>query len=179
MLSMKQYKIIEEQLLEDNSAEFVKALISKYASSVEKVGELLNYIPKLAEKQLNMKQNRINQYSWGMDLMIGDRHMHPEKYKKDDAHGRFVTLLYTCKAHFINGNSAHDSVAGKAFFNEFIGMLKDKKEFDYTSEKDWEWIYMTVGGADWLESVIRQNIDSEFVKPKNTKINCRTCNEIW
>ena len=32
-----------------------------------------------------------------------------------------------------------------------------------TSEKDWEWIYTTAGGADWLESVIKQNIDSKFV----------------
>ena len=104
MLSIEQYKIIEEQLSKDNATEFVKMLIDKYASSVEAVGELLNYIPKLAESQLRMKQERINQYSWGMDLLIGDRYTHPGKYNKKDAHGRFVTLFYTCKAHFISGN---------------------------------------------------------------------------
>lgn len=179
MLSIEQYKIIEEQLSKESATEFVKTLISRYANSIENVGELLNYIPKLAEKQLKMKQVRINQYSWGMDLMIGDRYSHPGKYTKGDTHGRFCTLLYTRKAHFINGNAEHSSVAGKAFFNEFVEMLKDKKEFDYTDEKDWEWIYTSAGGADWLESVIKQNIDSEFVKPKNTKIICRTCKDIW
>lgn len=167
MLRAEQYKIIDEQLSEDNVAEFVKVLIDRYGNSVETIRELLNYIPKLAEKQLEIKQRKINQYSWGMDLMIGDRYTHPGKYKKGDEHGRFCTLLYNCKAHFTNGNAEHSSVAGKAFFDEFVEMLNTKKEFDYTSDKDWEWIYSTSGCADWLEDVIRQNIDAEFVKPKN------------
>lgn len=179
MLSMEQYKIIDEQLAKENASEFVKMLLVKYGNTVETIGELLDYIPKLAKKQLEIKQKRINQYSWGMDLMIGDRHMHPGKYKKDDVHGRFVTLLFTCKAHFINGNAEHDSKAGQAFFSEFIEILREKKEFDYANEEDWEWIYTTAGGADWLESVIKQNIDSEFVKPKNTKVTCRSFKDIW
>lgn len=68
MLTMEQCKIIEEQLSKDNMTEFVKMLINQYASLVETIGELLNYIPKLAQKQLEIKQRRINQYSWGMDL---------------------------------------------------------------------------------------------------------------
>lgn len=108
---MLSYSIIKEQLSKENSSEFVKTLLAQYGNTVETIGELLSYIPKLAEKQLEIKQKRINQYSWGMDLMIGDRHMHPGKYKKDDVHGRFVTLLFTCKAHFINGNAEHDSKA--------------------------------------------------------------------
>ena len=179
MLSLEQENIIEEQLSKENASEFVKELIRKYSNSVETVGELLSYIPKLAERQLRINQNRINQYSWGMDLLIADRHMHPGKYKKGDTHGRFVTLLYVCKAHFTNGNADRDSDAGKEFFSEFIEMLKQKKEFDYTSEKDWEWIYTTAGGADWLECVIKQNIDNGFVKPKNTKPTCRLYRSIW
>lgn len=179
MLSMEQYQIIEEQLSKDNATEFVKTLINQYASSIEAVGELLRYIPKLAERQLGMKQKRINQYSWAMDLMIGDRYIYPGKYNKNDTHGRFTTLFYTCKAHFISGNAEHSSVAEKSFFDEFIDLLKKKKEFDYTNEKDWEWIYTTAGGADWLESVISQNIDNEFVKPKNTKVTYRSYKEVW
>lgn len=56
--------------------------MNRYANLTETIRELLNYIPKLAEKQLEIKQKRINQYSWGMDLMICDRYMHPGKYKK-------------------------------------------------------------------------------------------------
>lgn len=179
MLSVEQCKIIEEQLTKENASEFVKILITKYGNTVETIAELLNYIPKLAEKQLEIKQKRINKYSWGMDLMIGDRYMHPGKYKKNDAHGRFVTLLYVCKSHFISGNTEHSSKAGKAFFDEFVEMLKEKEEFDYNNEKDWEWIYTTAGGADWLESVIKQNINSEFVKPKNTNVTRGSYKDIW
>jgi hypothetical protein len=179
MLSMEQYKIIDEQLAKENASEFVKMLLVKYGNTVETIGELLDYIPKLAQKQLEIKQKRINQYSWGMDLMIGDRYTHPRKYKKSDIHNRFVMLLYTCKAHFVSGNTEHSNVSGKAFLDEFVEILKEKKEFDYTNEEDWEWIYTTAGGADWLESVIKQNIDSEFVKPKNTKIICRSYKDIW
>ena len=82
---------------------------------------------------MEIKQKRINQYTWGMDLIIGDRYTHPGKYKKSDTHNRFVMLLYTCKAHFKNGNTENSSVSGKAFFNEFVELLKEKKEFDYTS----------------------------------------------
>ena len=114
-----------------------------------------------------------------MDLLIGDRYTHPGKYKKSDIHNRFVMLLYTCKAHFVSGNTEHSSVSRKAFLDEFVEILKEKKEFDYTNEEDWEWIYTTAGGADWLESVIKQNIDSEFVKPKNTKVTCRSFKDIW
>lgn len=179
MLTIEQYKIIEEQLSKENISEFVKELLVKYGNTVETIGELLNYIPKLAERHLEIKQKRINQYSWGMDLMIGDRYMHPGKYKRDDNHGRFVTLFYVCKAHFTNGNAEHSSESGKSFFDEFVDLLKEKKEFDYNSEKDWEWIYTTAGGADWLESVIKQNIQSEFVKPKNTNVTCRSYKDIW
>ena len=126
MLSTEQYKIIEEQLSKENAAEFVRVLIGRYSNTIENIEELLNYIPKLAVRQLEVKQKRLNQYSWGMDLLIGDRYNHHRKYKKEDSHGRFMTLLYSCKAHFTNGNAENGSVAGKAFFNEFIEMLQEK-----------------------------------------------------
>ena len=177
MLSIDQYQIIEEQLSKETAKEFVKSLLAKYADDIENISDLLSYIPKLAEKQLNIKQKQINQYSWAADMMIGDRYMHPYKYKKNESNNRFCMLLYTCKAHFKNGNAEHSSVAGKTFFDEFIEMLKNKTEFNYENDEDWEWIYSTAGCADWLESVIRQNIDSGFVKPDNNKYRIR--NKFW
>ena len=166
MLSLEQYQIIKEQLSKETASEFVRAIIISYADTVDKISKLLNYIPQIADKQLQMKQEKINQYSWATDLIIADRYSHPGKYTKKDSHGRFCTLFYTCRVHFPLGNADKDSIAGKSFFNEFVDMLKDKKEFDYTNEDDWNWIYSTAGGADWLEGVIKQNIDNEFVKPK-------------
>lgn len=171
MLSLEQYQIIKEQLSKETASEFVREIINSYASTVNKTSELLSYIPQLANKQLQMKQEKINQYSWAMDILIADRYSHPGKYTKKDTRERFCTLFYTCKAHFSTGNADRHSIAEKSFFNEFIDMLKEKKEFDYTNENDWDWIYSIAGGADWLESVIKQNIDDDFVKPKDKQID--------
>ena len=167
MLSPEQIQIINKELSKETASEFVRMLLFTYANTVDKAGELLEYIPKIANKQLQMKQEQVSRYSLAMDLMIADRHSHPGKYKENDSNGRFCTLFYTCKAHFLNGNAENDSIAGKSFFNEFIEMLKIKKEFNYMDVSDWDWIYSTAGGADWLESVIKQNIDTGFVKPKD------------
>ena len=177
MLSIEQYQIIKDQLSKENTKEFVKVLLEKYANTVETINELLQYIPKLAEKQLEIKQKRINQYSWSTDLLIGDRYLHPHKYKKNEGNNQFCVLLYACHSHFKSGNVDGQSKACKDFFNEFVEVLKEKKEFDYTDEKDWEWIYTTAGCADWLEGVIKQNIDSEFVKPKYNRISMSS--NIW
>lgn len=170
MLDSEQYRIIGEQIQKENASEFVKALLSAYTNTVERTSELINWIPCLAEKQLSMKQKVINQYSWATDLLIGDRHLHPHKYKKCESNNQFCVLLYTCKAHFKSGNADGQSKACTEFFNEFIEVLKSKKDFDYTNDEDWDWMYTSAGCADWLESVIKQNIDSEFVKPENKKI---------
>ena len=174
MLSLEQHQIIKEQLSKETASEFVRAILISYADTVDKTGELLSYIPKIADKQLQMKQEKIIQYSWATDLIIADRYSHPGKYTKNDSHGRFCTLFYTCKAQFPIGNADKDGIAGKSFFNEHVDMLKEKKEFDYTNKDDWDWIYSIAGGADWLESVIKQNIDNEFVRPKD-RTNRTTC----
>lgn len=177
MLDSEQYKIIREQLQKENVSEFIKTLLACYSNTTDAVSELLNYIPILAEKQLRIKQSIINQYSWATDLLIGDRHLHPHKYKKGESNNQFCVLLYTCKAHFKNGNAEGQSKACTEFFNEFIEVLKSKKDFDYTNDEDWDWMYTSAGCADWLESVIKQNIDSEFVKPKDKK--CRMNGVFW
>ena len=166
MLSLEQYQIIENELSKETAKEFVKILLDKYANTVENISDLLQYVPKLAEKQLAIKQTVINQYSWATDLLISDRHLHPHKYKKNEENNKFCTLLYTCKSHFKSGTAKGSSKACKDFFNEFVEMLKEKKGFDYTSNEDWRWMYSSAGCAEWLEMVIKQNIDSSFKKPE-------------
>lgn len=168
MLSLEQYQIIENELSKESAKEFVKTLLAKYTNTVENTSDLLSYIPQLAEKQLKIKQIVINQYSWATDLLISDRYMHPHKYKKNEENNQFCTLLYTCKAHFKSGNADGESKACEDFFDEFIEILKSKKEFDYTNQKDWKWVYTCAGCADWLENIIKQNIDSDFIKPEYT-----------
>lgn len=162
MLSLHQYKIVSELLEHENIDEILETLILRYATTVERTGKLLNLIPKLAENQLEIKQKAVNQYSWSVDLLLGDRLMHPPKYKKSEDTNRFCVLLYTCRIHFKSGNVDGQSEACKKFFSEFIEALKNRIGFDYTSKEDWKWVSSTADCSEWLESVIKQNIDSSF-----------------
>lgn len=172
MLSIEQLNTIENELSKDSASEFVLTILNRYASTVDRTSELLEHIPKLAEKQLQMKQTRLNQYSAGLDLLIADRHIHPSKYKKSEENMRFCTLYYVCKAHFSEGNAEKDSISGKAFFNEFVQLLRERKAFDYLDNEEWDWVYSIAGGGDWLESVIKQHIDSQFTKPAKSRRGC-------
>ena len=100
MLSLQQYQIIEEELSKETAREFIETMLKKYANSVENISELLSYIPKLAEKQLRVRQVEINQYSWATDMLIADRHLHPHKYKKDEKIISFVHY-YTLVKHIL------------------------------------------------------------------------------
>lgn len=168
MIGLDQILLVEKLLSSENVDELIKYIILKYADSTDKISTLLKLIPDLAANQLDIKQRTINQYAWSTDLLIGNRHV-KNKGKRMSKEAKFPMLLYTCKVHFPTGNSEKQSISCKEFFQEFIDILKEKndKVFNYESEDDWNWIYTSACCADWLESVIKQNIDENFVKPEN------------
>lgn len=165
MLTPEQYDIINSELSKDNSVEFVKVLLDSFSNNIKNINILLEYIPKLANKILEIKDNDINKYSWAVNMLIADRNLHPHKYKKDEENSRFCVLLYTCNSHFKHGKIEGHSKASALLFNEFIDMLKEKDVFDYTDESEWGWVKNSACCDEWLESVIQQNIDSTFTKP--------------
>lgn len=170
MISYEQRKIINEQLSTENALDFVKTMILCYCQTASEVTELLEFIPKIAEKGLKDKQEKINQYCWATELLLGERHMYPipkRKSKSKKAYNPdFPTLLYVGKAHFPNGNCDGGSQAEKEFWHEFIDCLMRKQGFDYTDADNWKWIKTTANCEKWFLSVIRQNIDKDFVAPK-------------
>lgn len=170
MLSFEQMNIINEQLNQDNAHEFVEMLIMGYATDVQRISELLSLIPKIADKQLKIKQKRIQEYAWAYDLLLGERCRYPipkrKSKSKKEYNPNFPTLLYGCKAHFPNGNCDGRSQADKEFFTEFIETVKNKIGFDYEDKEDWGWICNTADCREWMLKVIKQNIDSEFVEPE-------------
>ena len=166
MLDFEQERIISEQLKKENISEFVKTIILRYCNSVDRVTELLELIPEIAEKGIKERQKIIQDYAFGMGLLIGERYRYPiteRKPKNKKAYNPdFPTLLYVAKAHFPSGNTDRCSIAEKTFFNEFVQIIKDKIGFDYENKKDWEWIKSTANCEKWFLSVIRQNIDEKF-----------------
>ena len=170
MLSSKQSNIIKEQLRQENAHEFVENLIMSYATDTNRTGELLALIPRIADRQLQIKQKQVLEYVWAFNLLLSERVRYPipqrksKSKHKDDAY--FPTLLYGCKAHFPSGNCDGGSLAEREFFSEFIEMLKIKLEFDYEDKDDWGWICNTADCREWMLEVIKQHIDADFVEPE-------------
>ncbi len=166
MLSIEQMQIINKQLKEDNASEFVNAVIMRYCANVSQMTELLELIPKIAEKGIKERQERINEYYFATELLIGERCRYPipkrKSKSKKEYNPDFPTLLYVAKAYFPNGNCDRGSQADREFFSEFIQMIKDKQGFDYESKEDWKWIEDTANCKEWFLSVIIQNIDENF-----------------
>lgn len=166
MLSVEQIQIINTQLAENNASEFVNAVIMRYCTSVSRIGELLELIPKIAEEGIKERQERINDYYFATELLIGERSRYPipkrKAKSKKEYNPDFPTLLYVAKAYFPNGNCDGGSQADRDFFAEFIQTIKDKQGFDYENKDDWKWIENTANCRDWFLGVIIQNIDANF-----------------
>ena len=154
MLSIEQMEIICEQINAENASEFVEFLITSYASNTERVGGLLSLIPKLAEKQLDISRERIYEYSTACDLLINERCLYPiskrKTKSKEEYNPNFPTLFYTCKAKFPLGNCENGSKGDKAFFHEFIEVVKSKAGFDMWCE-----------GLDYEEWCEKHDYDEE------------------
>lgn len=168
MLSMEQSNIIKEQLQQENAHEFVEKLIMAYATDTNRISKLLALIPKIADRQLQIKQKQIQEYAWAFDLLLSERIRYPipQRKSKNKDGADFPTLLYGCKAHFPGGTSDGGCQAEKEFFSEFIEMLKNKAGFDYEDKEDWGWICNTADCREWMLEVIKQHVDADFVEPE-------------
>ena len=120
MLDFEQIKIIKEQIAKENADEFVQKLILAYCTNTSRMTELLELIPKIAEKGIKERQERINDYYFGMQLLLGERCRYPIPQRKSKAkkeyNPNFPTLLYVAKAYFPNGNCDRGSQADREFF---------------------------------------------------------------
>ncbi len=172
-LTYEQYKIIREELSKSTATQFVKVLLNEYSNNLDNLSVLLSYIPQLADKVVQTKQNVINRYSWATDLLLGERYSHPVGTRKARRGAKqsdqFPILLYTCLVHIPNGNIEGQSVSVKAFFDEFVDAIRNKRGFDYESAKDWRWLRDVAGGDELVEKVVKDYIDKDFVLPNNMK----------
>lgn len=150
-LDPKQLSIISEQLQKENITEFIETILIEYANDVKRTSYLLALIPAIAEKQLKIKNEEVIEHALATNLLLGTT----DKNKNID----FPTLMYTCKAVFPNGNCSGASVYGARFFQKFIDAIKNKKGWDYESEAGWKWIRDISNCEEWMQSVIKQNLD--------------------
>ena len=164
MLSTEQLNIIKEQLQQDSTNEFVETLIMCYATDTSRTGELLTLIPKIAERQLQIKKKQVQEYAFAYDLLLGERLKYKSKNKRYSPD--FNVLLYGCKTHFPSGSCGDSNHVDRAFFSEFVDVVRNKVGFDYETKEDWEWICNTADCREWMLKVIKQHIDTDFVEPE-------------
>lgn len=58
-------------------------------------------------------------------------------------------------AHIPDGNIEGQSISVKAFFDEFVDAIRNKRGFDYESAEDWKWLCGVAGGDKLVEKVVR------------------------
>lgn len=169
MLTAEQKNIIHEELLKSTADEFVRYLLDTYSNELENLSQLLAYIPKLADKSLNIKQREINRYNWSTDLLLAERYNYPVSKRKarknSENNPTFPILLYTCLSHINPDTLNGRSIAVKAFFEEFVDALANKRGFDYNKESDWEWLDGIANGSQLVAWTIRTYINKDFVPP--------------
>ena len=74
-------------------------------------------------------------------------------------------MLYTCLSHINFDTLDGQSVVVKAFFEEFVDTLKNKRGFDYDNADDWDWLSNVACGSQYVTEVIRTYIDKDFTPP--------------
>lgn len=173
MLTIEQENIIRQELSKSTADEFVRCLLEAYSNELGNLSQLLAFIPKLADKSLNMKQREIYKYSWSTDLLLAERYNYPMNKRKvrknSENNPTFATLLYTCLSHISPETLDGQSIAVKAFFEEFVDALANKRGFDYNKESDWRWLDGTANGSQLVTWTIRTYIDKDFVPPDYKK----------
>lgn len=169
MLTIEQENIIRQELSKSTAEEFVRCLLDTYSNKLENLSQLLSYISKLADKSLNIKQREINRYNWSTGLLLAERYNCPPNKRKtrknSDYNPDFPTLLYTCIAHINPATIDGQSIAVKAFFDEFVDAIKNKRGFDYENEDEWEWLVGIANGGELVTQVVKTYIDKDFVPP--------------
>lgn len=179
MLTIEQENIIRQELSKSTSDEFVRCLLEAYSNELENLSQLLAFILKLADKSLNIKQQEINRYNWSTDLLLAERYNYPPSNRKTKKNSKnnpaFPILLYTCLSHINPDTIDGQSIAVKAFFDEFVDALANKRCFDYNKDSDWMWLDEIANGSLLVTWTIRTYIDKDFVPPvykkKGYKVN--------
>lgn len=168
-LTVAQMSIINAQLRSENVNEIVETLILAYANDLNRTSDLLALIPRIASNQLRIKDKRIVEFSVACDCLLGERLTYPLNKRKCYQKVDFPTLLYGCIARFPYGNCNGASTSQQAFFQEFIDAINNKTGFDYESVDDWHWICNIAECREWMISVIKQNINEDFIEPTMRK----------
>jgi len=162
MLNLEDREAIKNICNRENSDDFISALISEYASSVDHCYHLINEIPTIVNKQLTIVNKIIQDINTGLTLaMFG-------LGSEEDFHrttGSAVQLIWILNAKLKYESDINQlDIGTEKLLHLFIDLIQKKKsetDFQYKSKQSWEWAKMFHLDKLVLD-IVKTYIDSEF-----------------
>lgn len=149
MLLPQEESILDEILNWQDADEAVLYLIRNFAkNSTANAQLLLSEIPAIAEAMLTRIAERASLYSQASYWLMCQREMEPDKSGMF-----FASMLPVCMARFPAGNSDGCCKAEKDYFDLFLTLFQDTKQFSWEKDKGWA---DTHGYTDYLRMVESQ-----------------------
>ena len=149
MLLPQEESVLDEILNWQDADEAVMYLIRNFAkNSTANAQLLLSEIPKIAEAMLNRITEIASLHSQASYWLMCQREMEPDKSGMF-----FASMLPVCMARFPSGNSEGCCKAEKDYFDLFLTLFRDKKQFSWEKDKGWADMH---GYTDYLRIVESQ-----------------------
>lgn len=149
MLTLHEKSLLDEIVEWNDAEEAVRYLIESFAgkgySNALHILGLIQDVGQVVVKKATERENDFHQAAW---WLIAQREMKP-----DSSGILFSTMLPVCKAMFPNGNADRCSEVQKRYFQKFVDMLRDKKQFSWDRDKTWA---DTNGYTEYIRNVERQ-----------------------
>lgn len=124
-------------------------LLQNYArGGVENVRLLLKAIPRIADVAIDQMAETVAMQSQASYWLMFQRNLKP-----DNSGTFFASMLPVCMARFPNGNSVGCCQAERDYFELFLTLFQDKKQFSWEKDKRWA---DTQGYTDYLRLVESQ-----------------------
>ena len=150
MALMDYEKSILSEIVEwEDADEAVTYLLQAYAKrSVDNARKLLGLIPGIADAAIEQVTEYASLHSQASYWLMAQREMEPDKSGMF-----FASMVPVCKARFPSGNSVGCCKAEKEYFDQFLMLFQDKKQFSWEKDKGWA---DTHGYTEYLRLVERQ-----------------------
>lgn len=134
-ISVEDYEKISAIVQSPNSKDLMENLIKIYASqSVDHATHLIEVIPAVSSAAMQILNKYLVDSCQVSTMLINQRCMEIDKEGM-----YFASMVPVCKQMFPKGTIEGHSKAQKEYFDLFLKLFKDKKQFDWNNPLDISW----------------------------------------
>lgn len=141
---------IQELLKSGEPAEVATLFVEEFTKdSVENCRTLLKLIPTISDKAIQLMSKEVSIRSQAISMLLLESSMDLKRNEST----YFASMVPVCMTHFPEGNAKGRSKAERDYFSLFCKLLRDKKAFSWSQDKDWADTY---GYTEYLKLVESQ-----------------------